>query len=118
MDDIVVNIIGWALTGVLSVTCVALWRNIQLVQRQFDALKAGEQIQLRDRLIHLHDKWCARRGYMPVDVKDLWMKMYEAYEALGENGVITGLYEDVRVAHVKPDDDDADDIDDWTVNPD
>lgn len=93
----------WALTGVLALIATALWRQLKRMKTETDALKRGMQMQLRAELISMHHQWIAEQGYMPVDVKTLWHDMFRAYEALGENGIISALYEDVKDAHVAPD---------------
>lgn len=114
MDDMIIAIAEWALTGALGVIATALWRQLQRMKADADAreqrnqselaaLKRGMQMQLRADLISMHHVWIADKGYMPVDVKSTWRDMFCAYEALGENGVISALYEDVKQAHVAPD---------------
>lgn len=114
MDDVVIAIAEWALTGVLGVIAAALWRQLQRMKQdaderenrnqvEFSALKRGMQMELRAELISMHHQWVADKGYMPVDVKTLWRDMFCAYEALGENGIISALYDDVKEAHVAPD---------------
>lgn len=113
MNDMIIGLAEWALTGVLGVIATALWRQLRRMKTDADererrnrmelsALKRGMQLQLRADLISMHHIWIADKGYMPVDVKSEWRDMYCAYEALGENGVISALYEDVKKAHVAP----------------
>lgn len=107
MDSIWVGVAEWALTGVLAIVATALARTLRSMQKKFDALEKGLQILLRADLIRIHREWIVDRGHMPVDTKRLWRDMFCAYEALGENGVISALYDDVRDAHVAPDTDDT-----------
>lgn len=114
MDAITITLIEWSLTGILGVIAANLWRQLsrmkrnaaereQRNQREFDALKRGLQMQLRADLVDMHHRWIVELGYMPVDAKRLWHDMFCAYEELGENGVISALYDDVKEAHVAPD---------------
>lgn len=102
MDDMIIAIAEWALTGALAIIATALWKQLKRMKQETDALKRGMQMQLRADLISIHHMWIADKGYMPVDVKTLWRDMFCAYEALGENGVISALYDDVKKAHVAP----------------
>lgn len=114
MNDVLIALAEWTLTGVLGFIAAALWRQLQRMKRDADAreqrnrdeltaLKRGMQMELRAELISMHHQWIAEKGYMPVDAKTLWRDMFCAYEALGENGIISSLYDDVREAHVAPD---------------
>ena len=113
MTSFFISIAEWALTGVLGVIAASLWHQLQKMKQsaekrdqqrtiELNALKRGMQMQLRADLVSLHHQWVADKGYMPVYVKTMWRDMFCAYEALGENGVISALYEDVRNAHVAP----------------
>lgn len=104
----------WAVTGLLGLMATMLWRQLKQLKTdadkrgersriEFDAVKRGLQLQMRSNLVELHDRWIVDKGYMPIEVKSLFFDMYKAYEALGANGVITTLYDDVRQAHVAPD---------------
>ena len=61
---------------------------------QQNAIKEAILSLLRDKLIHLHDKYVAE-GHIPSYVYENWCKMYKAYSALGGNGLIVGMNEDV-----------------------
>ncbi len=45
-------------------------------------------------IIKSHNKYTAK-GYAPIYAKESVTKSYEAYHALGGNGVITKPYEDI-----------------------
>lgn len=114
MDDLILAIAEWTITGLLGVIATVLWRQLKHMKQdaaerqrrnelETAALKRGMQMILRAYLVNLHHKWVVGRSYMPVEQKRLWSDMFNAYEALGENGIISALYEDVRDAHVAPD---------------
>ncbi|KAA8824877.1 hypothetical protein EMO92_08195 [Bifidobacterium reuteri] len=114
VDDLILAIAEWTITGLLGVIATVLWRQLKHMRQdaaerqqrnelETAALKRGMQMILRAYLVNLHHKWVAGRGYMPVEQKRLWSDMFNAYEALGENGIISALYEDVKEAHVAPD---------------
>lgn len=112
-----VDIAEWAITGILSLIAGLLWAQVRRMrdhaamenkrwEREHDALRRGMQMQLRAELIAMHDEWIVDKGYMPLDRKQLFHDMFCAYEQLGENGIISSLYADVRKAHVAPNLDD------------
>ena len=104
MDDLILAVAEWAITGVLAVLATILWRALKRMQREFEAMRRGQQMQLRVMLVEMHREWVVEKGWMPVEQKRLFHDMFCAYEALGENGVIASLYDDVKLAHVAPDD--------------
>lgn len=64
-----------------------------IVKRE-KALGDGVQSLLRSQLIEWHDSFM-EKGYCPLHIKDAATHTYEAYHALGGNGVITKMYEDL-----------------------
>ena len=52
------------------------------------------QSLLRNQIIEYHDKYTAK-GFCPIYAKEAARRCYEAYHALGGNGVITKLYNDI-----------------------
>lgn len=54
----------------------------------------GTMLLLRVQLIEYHDKY-VKLGYIPSYAYDNFVEMYKAYRALGGNGMITKMYEDV-----------------------
>ena len=80
--SIITSIIVWAVTGALGAFTTYLGMRYKKVTRENDALKNGMQSLLRNNIIDAHEK------YMKT-------KTYDAYHALGGNGVVTKLYNDV-----------------------
>lgn len=58
------------------------------------ALSEGVLSLLRNQLVEYHDKYTGR-GFCPLYAKESARHSYEAYHALGGNGVVTKLYEDL-----------------------
>jgi hypothetical protein len=58
------------------------------------ATKGGVQVILRDRIRQLHGH-LIDKGFATVDERDNIFEMYEQYHALGANGVIDGLMDDI-----------------------
>lgn len=109
MGDMAIALAEWALTGTLAIIATALWRQLKRMKTEMNAFRRGMQMQLRGELVELHRVWIVERGYMPIETKRLFHDMFCAYEALGENGVIGALYEDVKQAHVAPNPDGTND---------
>lgn len=59
-----------------------------------DAVKLGIQALLRDRIIEQYNKWI-EKGYIPIYALENVSAMYKEYHALGGNGTITHLYEEL-----------------------
>lgn len=59
------------------------------------ALVEGILCLLRVKLIEYHDKYVAEE-HIPSYAYENWCKMYKAYTALGGNGLIVGMNEDIE----------------------
>jgi len=60
----------------------------------------GLMLLLRVQLIEYHDKYM-KLGEIPSYVYDNFCEMYESYHALGGNGMITKMFEEVKELHIK-----------------
>lgn len=60
-----------------------------------DANSQGTMLLLRVQLIEYHDKYMCL-GYIPSYVFDSFCEMYGAYHALGGNGMITRMFEEIK----------------------
>ena len=65
------------------------------VESQNQATMLGVQALLRDRLLQAFDHYLAR-GWIGADDRSNIENMYKQYEALGENNVISDLYDKGR----------------------
>ena len=65
-----------------------------------DANSKGTMLLLRVQLIEYHQKWTERR-YITRHGLENFMEMYEAYHALGGNGMITQLLKEVKELPIK-----------------
>jgi hypothetical protein len=63
-------------------------------QAEQEAIRAGLQAVLRDRIIERYSHY-EEKGRMPVYAMENVTKMYEAYHGLGGNGTITKLYNEL-----------------------
>lgn len=66
----------------------------KVMYRKFHALELGMQAMLRDRIIDQYNKYMERE-YIPIYALENVEAMYKEYHALGGNGTITQLYEEL-----------------------
>lgn len=64
-----------------------------------DANSKGTMLLLRVQLIEYHDKYMAM-GEIPSYAYENFCEMYEAYHALGGNGMITKMKEEIEELHL------------------
>lgn len=81
------------LAGMVISYLFALYRQ---KKRENDALKAGLQALLRDRIIQAYNRYVDGKGWIPIYALESINVCYKSYEALGENGVINGLIEQLN----------------------
>ncbi len=65
-------------------------------KKENDALKAGVQALLRDRIIQAYNHYVQDKGWIPIYAKESIDACYKSYEALGDNGVIDNLMEQIN----------------------
>lgn len=70
-------------------------RKMQEEARKQETVKKGIEAMLRDRLIQIYDS-NIDKGFCPVHVKENVEALYEQYQALGGNGMVTGFVEELR----------------------
>lgn len=73
---------------------------LQQQKRDRDANSKGTMLLLRVQLIEYHDKYM-REGEIPSYAYDNFSEMYKAYHALGGNGMVTKMYEEIQHLHLK-----------------
>ena len=91
--------LGFVFTGAISVFgFIFRW-----MFAQFKALKLGLQAILRDRIISQYNSHMDKQ-YIPIYALENVTAMYKEYHALGGNGTITKLYEELlELPHRKED---------------
>lgn len=67
-------------------------RERQQDTRKMQAIEAGMQAILRDRIIQLYG-YCEKKGYVALYEEKNMTLMYDAYHGLGGNGLVTALYD-------------------------
>lgn len=71
-------------------------------QKEYEALKNGVQSMLRDRLIQSALSY-EKQGWVDTNALENIGLMYSAYSALGGNGIVTKLFNEVQeLPHVDP----------------
>lgn len=73
---------------------------LQKQKKDRDANSKGTMLLLRVQLIEYHDKYTAL-GEIPSYAYQNFCEMYEAYHALGGNGMITKMHEEIEELHLK-----------------
>lgn len=68
--------------------------------RERSANSKANMLLLRVHLIECHDKYMAV-GEIPSYVYQNFNDMYDAYKALGGNGMITKMHEEIEELHLK-----------------
>lgn len=69
-------------------------------KRDRDANSKGTMLLLRVQLIEYHDKY-TKLGEIPSYAYQNFVEMYEAYHALGGNGMVTKMYDEIEELHLK-----------------
>ena len=65
-------------------------------KRENDSLRAGVQALLRDRIIQAYNHYVCEKGWVPIYAKESIDACYKSYEALGDNGVVDSLMEQLN----------------------
>lgn len=87
IENMFSHIVNLVLGGLISYV-FAMYRQ---KKKENDALKAGLQALLRDRIIQAYNHYVNDNGWIPIYALESINACYKSYEALGENGVINGL---------------------------
>lgn len=99
MQDFILKYWVRALFGVVVAGMAAVCRRLsKKVKKQMcdqKSLRDGTQALLRNEIIRDYDKYM-ERGYVPIYARESILSMYEAYHALGGNGTITQLIEELK----------------------
>ena len=85
-----------AISTVSGAVITSLWTLCRQRKTENDALKAGLQALLRDRIIQAYNHYVEDKGWIPIYALESLNTCYKSYEALGENGVIDGLVKELN----------------------
>lgn len=94
--EIVANIAIAVITPILAYI-VWLLKN---QKKDRDANSQGTMMLLRVQLIEYHDKYM-KLGEIPSYAYENFCEMYTAYHALGGNGMITKMKQEIEELHLK-----------------
>lgn len=77
-------------------------------KKERNANARGTMLLLRVKLIEYHDTYM-KRGSIPTYAYQNFDEMYDAYRALGGNGMVTKMYEEIHELHFKRKDEENED---------
>ena len=100
MRDILLQTYLIALPIILtSVLGYVVWL-LKEQKKDRDANSKGTMLLLRVQLIEYHDQYVAL-GEIPSYAYDNFDEMYKAYHALGGNGMVTKMYDEIKSLHLQ-----------------
>lgn len=91
--DTALNSVINVISGGVITLLITMYRQ---KKKENDALKAGVQALLRDRIIQAYNHYVQDKGWIPIYALESINVCFKSYEALGENGVINGLMEQLN----------------------
>lgn len=96
MQEIIKDVFSIVMSGVMG---YIVWM-LKTQKRDRDANSKGTMLLLRVQLIEYHEKWMERE-YITKHGLENFVEMYDAYHALGGNGMVTKLLEEVKKLPIK-----------------
>lgn len=91
IPQIVVTVCTSALTAVLA----SVWKKQKTILSRYQAVNDGMKCLLRLEIIRDCSHYLAK-GYVPVYAMDNIRESYDAYHALGGNGTITKMVDELK----------------------
>lgn len=91
--DTALNSVINVISGGVITLLITMYRQ---KKKENDALKAGVQALLRDRIIQAYNHYVQDKGWIPIYAKESIDACYKSYEALGDNGMIDNLMEQIN----------------------
>lgn len=98
--DYIMDIISIALPIILSALMSYVVFLLKEQKKDRDANAKGTMLLLRVQLIEYHDKY-VEEGEIPSYAYDNFVEMYEAYHALGGNGMVTKMHQEIQELHLQ-----------------
>lgn len=96
----IMDIISIALPIILSALMSYVVFLLKEQKKDRDANAKGTMLLLRVQLIEYHDKY-VEEGEIPSYAYDNFVEMYEAYHALGGNGMVTKMHQEIQELHLQ-----------------
>lgn len=100
MDGVWIVVRNYVITAVVAAVLGFIVAKVKGLAKEQTALKNGILCLLRSEIIRAHDKYTALK-YLPLYVREAIEKVYLAYTALGGNGSIKRLYEELMALPTK-----------------
>ena len=69
---------------------------LQAQKKSTNANNRGTMILLRDKIIEDHQKYCIEQKPMPSYAYENFVETYEAYRALGGNGMAVKMFDEMK----------------------
>ena len=85
---IIENWVGWLFAAMVPA--------LGYVYAKIIAIRAGLRALLRDRILQAYNHYHEDKGYCPIYALENVEEMYKQYHALGGNGTITKLVEELK----------------------
>lgn len=79
---------------------IARDKRIENERKMREANSKGTMLLLRVKLIEYHEKYM-KRGSIPTYAYDNFNEMYDAYHALGGNGMVTKMKNEIELLHLQ-----------------
>ena len=79
-----------------------VWK-LQQQTKQTSANNRGTMILLRDKIFDDHEKYVVERRPMPSYAYQNFLETYDAYRALGGNGVVVKMMNEMEELHISGD---------------
>jgi len=88
---------GWIASFLAFSAGILTWtvKQLRYQRARLQALEKGVQALLRSQMNSEYRLW-AERGYAPLYARDNFENLWNQYEALGANGVMTDIYNRFR----------------------
>lgn len=100
MNDLLLQTYTIALPIVLTAFMSYVTYCLKKEHKMRDANTKGTMLLLRVQLINWHDLW-TERGYVTKHGIENYIEMYDAYKALGGNGMVAQLIKEVKELPIK-----------------
>lgn len=93
------NVANIAIAVITPILAYIVWL-LKNQKKDRDANSQGTMMLLRVQLIEYHDKYM-KLGEIPSYAYENFCEMYTAYHALGGNGMITKMKQEIEELHLK-----------------
>lgn len=87
---------------IVGILLAALWQKFHKHKMEQDAIKMGLQSLLRSEITKAYYKYM-EKGWIPIYALESLESVYKNYKALGQDGVMGGLWEElIALPHTQP----------------